>query len=285
MMSPVLAMAIGIVVMLLLIIFTRMHAFPALIISAVLIAILAMPVGDVINTVTTGFGNTMKSIGIVIGFGCIMGIFLEKSGAAKRMALTILKLVGVKNCDVVLCDVVLGLTGFVVSIPVFCDSGFVILSSLAKEFSRLTKKSMVWLGGILGMGLYITHFMVPPTPGPLAVVSTFNENGHGLDLGMYIIYGLLICIGFIYLYPMLHMITESFMTLSDLQDSSIHWIPSRFETSNYDQAVSLMDYWTSLWKSFVIAGVPTLCTLVSCSITGYGLARYKFLQGNRPADR
>lgn len=189
MLNPVLAMAIGIVVMLVLIIFTKLHAFPSLIISAILIALLAMPVGDVINTVTTGFGNTMKSIGIVIGFGCIMGIFLEKSGAAKRMALTILKLVGVKNCDVVL-----GLTGFVVSIPVFCDSGFVILSSLAKEFSRLTKKSMVWLGGILGMGLYITHFMVPPTPGPLAVVSTFNENGLTIDLGMYIIYGLLISI-------------------------------------------------------------------------------------------
>ncbi len=188
-MSPVLAMAIGIVVMLVLIIFTKLHAFPSLIISAVLIAVLAMPLSDVINTVTTGFGNTMKSIGIVIGFGCIMGIFLEKSGAAKRMALTILKLVGVKNCDVVL-----GLTGFVVSIPVFCDSGFVILSSLAKEFSRLTKKSMVWLGGILGMGLYITHFMVPPTPGPLAVVGTFQQNGHNLDLGMYIIYGLLISI-------------------------------------------------------------------------------------------
>ena len=190
MLNPVLAMAIGIVVMLVLIIFTRLHAFPSLIISAILIALLAMPIGDVINTVTTGFGNTMKSIGIVIGFGCIRGIFLEKSGAAKRMALTILKLVGVKNCDVVL-----GLTGFVVSIPVFCDSGFVILSSLAKEFSRLTKKSMVWLGGILGMGLYITHFMVPPTPGPLAVVSTFNENmPNSIDLGMYIIWGLLISI-------------------------------------------------------------------------------------------
>ena len=131
----------------------------------------------------------MASIGVVIGFGCIMGIFLEKSGAAKRMALTILKMVGVKNCDVVL-----GLTGFVVSIPVFCDSGFVILSSLAKEFSRLTKKSMVWLGGILGMGLYITHFMVPPTPGPLAVVGTFQENGYNLDLGMYIIFGILISV-------------------------------------------------------------------------------------------
>ncbi len=195
MLHPVLAMAIGIVVMMLLIIFTKMHAFPSLIITAILIAILAMPFGTVetltqcVSTVTTGFGNTMASIGVVIGFGCIMGIFLEKSGAAKRMALTILKLVGVKNCDVVL-----GLTGFVVSIPVFCDSGFVILSSLAKEFSRLTKKSMVWLGGILGMGLYITHFMVPPTPGPLAVVSTFNENGLGIDLGLYILAGIAISV-------------------------------------------------------------------------------------------
>ncbi len=195
MLNPVVAMLIGIVVMMGLIIYSRMHAFPALILCAVLIAVLAMPFGNVdtltkcVGAVTTGFGNTMASIGVVIGFGCIMGIFLEKSGAAKVMALTILKIVGVKNCDVVL-----GLTGFVVSIPVFCDSGFVILSSLAKEFSRLTKKSMVWLGGILGMGLYITHFMVPPTPGPLAVVGTFQANGMNLDLGMFIIYGLLISV-------------------------------------------------------------------------------------------
>ena len=201
-MNPVLAMLIGIILMMLMIIFTRMHAFPAMIISAILIGILsgnALLVGTgneggnllsvAVNTVTGGFGSTMASIGIVIGFGTIMGIFMEKSGAAKRMALTILKKVGVKNADIVL-----GLTGFVVSIPVFCDSGFVILSSLAKEFSRLTKKSMVWLGGILGMGLYITHFMVPPTPGPLAVVGTFQQNGINIDLGMFIICGLLFSI-------------------------------------------------------------------------------------------
>lgn len=201
-MNPVIAMLIGVVVMMALIIFTRMHAFPSLIISAILIGVLsgnALLVGTgneggsllgvAVSTVTSGFGSTMASIGIVIGFGCIMGIFLEKSGAAKRMALTILKLVGVKRADVVL-----GLTGFVVSIPVFCDSGFVILSSLAKEFSRLTKKSMVGLGGILGMGLYITHFLVPPTPGPLAVVSTFQNEGITMDLGMFIIYGLLLSI-------------------------------------------------------------------------------------------
>ena len=123
-MNPVIAMLIGVVVMMGLIIFTRMHAFPSLIISAILIGILSgIPLGESISTVTSGFGGTMASIGIVIGFGCIMGIFLEKSGAAKRMALTILKMVGVKRADVVL-----GLTGFVVSIPVFCDSGFVILN-------------------------------------------------------------------------------------------------------------------------------------------------------------
>ena len=201
-MNPVIAMLIGVVVMMVLVICTRMHAFPSLIISAILIAVLSgnyLLVGTgneggnllsvAISTVTGGFGGTMTSIGIVIGFGCIMGIFLEKSGAAKRMAITILKLVGVKRADVVL-----GLTGFVVSIPVFCDSGFVILSSLAKEFSRLTKKSMVGLGGILGMGLYITHFMVPPTPGPLAVVSTFQNEGINIDLGMFIIAGLLFSI-------------------------------------------------------------------------------------------
>lgn len=189
-MNSVLAMFIGIVLMMVLIICTKLHPFPSLIISATLIALLSMPFGDVatakdcLSVVAQGFGNTMTSIGIVIGFGCIMGIFLEKSGAAKRMALSILKLVGVKNCDVVL-----GLTGFVVSIPVFCDSGFVILSSLAKEFSRLTKRSMVGLGGILGMGLYITHFIVPPTPGPLAVISTFNGEGLNIDLGLYILLG------------------------------------------------------------------------------------------------
>ncbi len=197
--NPVLAMFIGIIVMMALIITNKLHPFPSLIISAIIIAVLAMPFGPegsvvdtlagCVSTVTKGFGNTMASIGVVIGFGCIMGIFLEKSGAAKQMALTILKLVGVKNCDVVL-----GLTGFVVSIPVFCDSGFVILSSLAKEFSRLTKKSMVWLGGILGMGLYITHFMVPPTPGPLAVVGAFNAEGLNIDLGLYILCGIAISI-------------------------------------------------------------------------------------------
>ena len=90
------------------------------------------------------------------------------------------------------------------------------------------------------------------------------------------IYGLLICIGFIYVYPILYMISASFMTLDDLLDSSIQWIPSGLNLSNCRQAGLSMNYWDSLVQSFLIAGLPTLCTLVSCALTGYGLARYKF---------
>ena len=180
-MSPVVAMLIGIAVLLVLVIVTKIQAFPALILSAIVIGLCAgFTPADTIAAVTTGFGNTMASIGIVIGLGCIMGLFMERSGAAKKMALTILKMVGIKKADIVI-----GLTGFLVSIPVFCDSGFVILSSLAKEFSRLTKKSMILIGGLLGMGLYITHFLVPPTPGPLAVAGAF-----GIDVGLFILAGL-----------------------------------------------------------------------------------------------
>ena len=90
------------------------------------------------------------------------------------------------------------------------------------------------------------------------------------------VYGLLICIGFIYLYPILYMVSASFMTLDDLLDSSIRWIPSSVNLDNYRQAGSSMNYGNSLLQSFLIAGLPTLCNLAACSLTGYGLARYKF---------
>lgn len=93
---------------------------------------------------------------------------------------------------------------------------------------------------------------------------------------LFCIYALLICIGFIYLNPILHMISNSFMTLDDLLDSSINWIPSSFNLSNFAQAAKSMDFWPALGQSFLIAGVPTLCNLISCSVIGYGLARFEF---------
>ena len=93
---------------------------------------------------------------------------------------------------------------------------------------------------------------------------------------MFFIYALLICIGFIYLYPIIYMVSSSFMSLEDLLDSSINWIPSSVNISNYIQAAKSMDFWKSLGQSIIIAGVPTICNLVSCSLIGYGLARFEF---------
>lgn len=95
-------------------------------------------------------------------------------------------------------------------------------------------------------------------------------------LKQFFVYALLICIGFIYIYPILHMISRSMMSLDDLLDSSIKWLPSSLNFSNFMQAAKSMDYWKSLWQSFVLAGVPTICNLISCSITGYALARFNF---------
>ncbi len=75
---------------------------------------------------------------------------------------------------------------------------------------------------------------------------------------------------------MLYMVSCSFMSLDDLLDSSIQWIPSQFNISNYIQAAQSMEFGRSLWQSLVIAGVPTICNLISCSVIGYGLARYNF---------
>lgn len=91
-----------------------------------------------------------------------------------------------------------------------------------------------------------------------------------------VVYALLICIGFIYLYPILYMLSSSLMTLDDLLDSSINWIPSSLNLKNYTQAGSSMNFWPVLGLSIIVAGVPTLLNVLSCSVVGYGLARFDF---------
>lgn len=91
-----------------------------------------------------------------------------------------------------------------------------------------------------------------------------------------VVYLLLVSIGFIYLYPVLYMISKSFMNLNDLLDSSINWIPSELYLNNYVQAFKSMDYWKTFRDSIVIAGLPTLINVIICAIVGYGFARYDF---------
>ncbi|HSO42397.1 MAG TPA: SLC13 family permease, partial [Rhodospirillales bacterium] len=159
----------------------QMHPFLALLITAFAFGILSgMPLADVVKSVNDGFGGTIGYIGIVILAGAIIGTFLERSGGAFRLAESILKVTGERNVPATM-----SIMGFVVSIPVFCDSGFVILSSLNKALTRRAGISLATTAIALSLGLYATHTMVPPTPGPIAAAGII-----GADLGLVILWGL-----------------------------------------------------------------------------------------------
>jgi len=181
----IVGLVIGVLVLVLLILKTKIHAFLALVLAAAITGIIGgLTPTEVISSITTGFGKTLGSIGIVIGLGVMMGKVLEVSGAARKMALTFLKILG-KGKE----DWAVAATGYVVSIPIFCDSGFVILTPLIRALSSVTGVSIVTLGIALAIGLVATHHAVPPTPGPLAVAGIFN-----VDVGLMILSGLVLAI-------------------------------------------------------------------------------------------
>ncbi len=161
------------------------HPFLSLLLAAIVIGFVGgLSEAEVINTLMGGFGKTLGSIGIIIALGTIIGAYLEKSGGAMSLANKVLKITGEQKAALAM-----NITGFIVSIPVFCDSGFIILSSLNKAISKKTGIPMVVLGVSLAAGLYTTHVFVPPTPGPLAAAAALDAN-----LGLVIIMGLLFAI-------------------------------------------------------------------------------------------
>lgn len=181
----VLGLVLGVLLLIFLILRTKIHAFLALIIAASVTGIVGgMNPTAVAETISTGFGSTLGSIGIVIGFGVMIGRILEVSGAAERLAYTLIKWIGKKKEEWAM-----AVAGYIVSIPIFVDSAFVILNPLVKALSRKTGKSVVTLGVALAIGLVATHHAVPPTPGPLGVAGIF-----GADIGLMIAWGLFFAI-------------------------------------------------------------------------------------------
>lgn len=176
---------VGIICLIFMIVKTKIHTFLALIVATIIVGIVGgIEYPQIIGSITKGFGGTLGSIGIIIGFGVMMGQLFEVSGAAKKMALCFLKIFG-KGKE----ELAMAITGFLVSIPIFCDSGFVILTPLIKAISKETKKSIVSLGLALASGLVITHSLVPPTPGPVGVAGIF-----GVSVSSIILYGIIISI-------------------------------------------------------------------------------------------
>jgi gluconate:H+ symporter, GntP family len=143
--------------------------------------VIGVPVKEVPGIVTQGFGNTLTGVGILIGLGVIFGQFLGASGAVEKIAQAVLKVFGIKRSPAGL-----ALTGTAVSIPVFFDAAFVILTGLIKSLSKKTGIAAVSFVTALGVGLIVSHNMIAPTPGPLVVAENTKA-----DLGLFILYGII----------------------------------------------------------------------------------------------
>lgn len=262
---------IGIVVLIFLVLKTKVQAFLALIICTVIVGVVGgMPLSNttlddgttlgIVNSITGGFGSTLGSIGIIIGFGVMMGQIFEATGAAKRMAFTFLKLFGKKREEEALC-----LTGFLVSIPIFCDSGFVVLSPIAKAISKATKKSVIGLGVALAAGLVITHSLVPPTPGPLGVCGIF-----GIDVGSFIllsiVLGIPMAIGCI-AYSRLYLSKKYFQIPDDNGD----FISMPYQEPDYENAFHMDEEGLpGTFSSFAPLLLPIVLILINTVATALG---------------
>lgn len=134
------------------------------------------------SSIVAGFGGTMQGIGISVGFGVILGQLVADTGGVQSIAKGIIKMFGEKRTDKAM-----GLTGFIVSIPVFYDVGFVVLMPIAKALSRQSNKAIAFYVSALVAGLGISHTFIPPTPGPLTGAEIL-----GVEVGSMIFWGIVV---------------------------------------------------------------------------------------------
>lgn len=182
-MSPgvlILIAVLGIALLLFLVIKIRLQAFVALLLASLFVAIAAgLPLADIPKTIQDGMGSTLGFIAIVVGIGTMFGEMLRVSGGAEQLARTLVNKFGEDRAPWAL-----GLTGFIVSIPVFFDVGLIILIPLVYSLTQRTGRSLLYYALPLAAGLAIGHSYIPPTPGPVAVASLL-----GADLGWVILFG------------------------------------------------------------------------------------------------
>lgn len=176
----ILAFLVTMVLLLVILIKFKVSPICSLIFASIFFGLVSgLPATSISSAITTGFGNTMASLGLVLAFGTIFGIFLTQSGGTEELAKFLLRKFGPKKDFLAIT-----LTGFIISIPVFFGAAYNMLTPLTNTLSQMTRKKISGYACALFTGLIITHCMVPPTPGPVAVAGVL-----GADIGFIILYG------------------------------------------------------------------------------------------------
>ncbi|GAA0540288.1 GntP family permease [Chitinophaga japonensis] len=175
----------GIAVIILLTAKYRVHAFFALFLACFVTGLcVQLPVAGIIAAMKEGFGNIMRSLGFIIVLGTTLGVLLEHSGSTRVMAASILRLVGERYAALAM-----NITGIIVGLPVFCDSGYIVLSGLNQSLARRTRTPVVIMAASLASGLYAMHCLIPPHPGATAAAGVI-----GADFGRLILMGILVAV-------------------------------------------------------------------------------------------
>jgi len=311
----ILGLVIGIGVMIYLVMKTKVHTFIALLLAALITGLIGgMPINTitsadgteitgVVDAITNGFGNTLKSTGIIIGLGVMMGGILEKSGAAEQLAFTFIKNLGKKHTEWAL-----AVTGWFVAIPVFADSAIVIFAPLVKAMSSVTGISVITLALSLACGLQLTHCLVPPTPGPLTAAGLL-----GVDVGQVIALGAIVSIPMLIgVMPYIKYIGKKIYQVPnedggfDRKDYKEEYIKTMDEVEKLIGERNLPDFWVSMapivvpvilifiktfWDMFTDAntalaggtldnvislfGSPVIALIIGTLLAIYGLVRHE----------
>jgi gluconate:H+ symporter, GntP family len=163
----------------------RIPAFYSLMLACLIVGFgLQIPAANIITDMKEGFGNIMKSLGFIIVLGTALGVLLAHTGSSKVMAEFILRIVGEKNASLGI-----SITGFIVGLPVFCDSGYIVLSGLNQSLSKRSGTPIIITSISLATGLLSVHCLIPPHPGAAAAAATI-----GVDYGKLMITGILVAI-------------------------------------------------------------------------------------------
>jgi GntP family gluconate:H+ symporter len=171
-MSPIVILVIILFVLIFAIVKLNIHPFIALILAGISLGLATgMPLVTAAGHLLDGFANTLKWIGIIMVLGTVIGEILNETGGAKKIANTVINIVGKKRVPATM-----GITGYIVAIPVFVDVAYIMLQSITESLSVSSKKNILVVGLSLAAGLTATHALLPPTPGPLAAAGIMEAN-------------------------------------------------------------------------------------------------------------
>lgn len=182
---PLVITAAAIAVLLVLIIRLRVHTFISLVIVAFLTAIaLGMRVSKIVKSIESGFGDTLASVGLIFGFGAILGKLIADAGGAQRIAETLVNRFGQRKIQwaVILAAVILG-------VALFFEVGIVLLVPIVYQMAKQVKLPLMYLGLPMATGLSVMHGFLPPHPGPTVIADQYHAN-----IGMVLLYGVIVAI-------------------------------------------------------------------------------------------